>query len=49
MLSPLGLTAATSITDAAIQKKNFGSGTISNSCKWRNGRYLNQLKSKDYW
>ena len=39
VLSPLGLTSAASITDAATQKKNFGSGTLFNSFKRRNGRY----------
>ena len=39
ILSPLGLTAAASITGAAIQKKKYGSGTLFNSFKWRNGRY----------
>ena len=29
LLVPLGLTAAASATDAAIQKKSFGSGTTS--------------------
>ena len=29
VLNPLGLTAATSATDAAIQKKMFGSGTTT--------------------
>ena len=33
VLSPLGLTLAASITDAATQKKNFGSGTLFNSFK----------------
>ena len=33
VLNPLGLTAAASITDAAIQKKNYGSGTMFNSFK----------------
>ena len=33
VLSPLGLTAAASITDAAIQNKIFRSGTIFNSFK----------------
>ena len=33
VLSPLELTSAASITDAATQKKNFGSGTLFNSLK----------------
>ena len=33
VLSPLGLTVVASITDAAIQKKHFGSGTLFNSFK----------------
>ena len=33
VLSPLGLTAAASITDAAVQNKIFRSGTIFNSFK----------------
>ena len=33
VLSPLGLTSAASVTDAATQKKNFGSGTLFNSFK----------------
>ena len=39
VLTLLGLTLAASITDAATQKNNFGSGTLFNSFKWRNGRY----------
>ena len=37
VLSPLGLTLAASITDVATEKKNFGSGTLFHSFKWRNG------------
>ena len=33
VLSPLELTSAASIIDAATQKKNFGSGTLFNSLK----------------
>ena len=39
VLSPLGLTSPASITDAASQKKFFGSGTLFNSFKRGNGRY----------
>ena len=33
VLRPLALTSTASITDAATQKKNFGSGTLFNSFK----------------
>ena len=45
-LLPLGETTAVSVTDAAIQKKIYGSGMATlNNLKQRNGRYYEIVKS----